>query len=93
MTNEEIDSRVAAVLSVDGELPWDEAVRLVTILRRAEVLRSATGIRSIEITESIDADPRVSIEYEGGRKLAGALRTDIHIPAFGWSNPLLPDAS
>jgi len=86
--NQQIDGRAAAALAVDAGLDRDEAQHLTAILREAGVLRSAIGIRSIEVHEKLDKEPYIELEFESGRKLAGKLSNDISGPMLAWSNPL-----
>ncbi|WP_454199557.1 hypothetical protein [Nocardia sp. Marseille-Q1738] len=89
MSTQEIDDRAAAALSVDGGLDWEEALRLVAILRAAHVLRTPNGIRRADIAMRAGADAHVDIEFESGQRISGDLRNDLR-PMLTYSNPLLP---
>ncbi|MFE2994250.1 hypothetical protein ACFXG4_04865 [Nocardia sp. NPDC059246] len=88
--NRQIDDRATAALSAEAGLDWDQAQRMTEILRRVGVLRSAIDVRAVRVTEKLDVEPYVELDFENGRKLAGSLCRDIP-PVLGWSNPLLSD--
>lgn len=87
----QIDDRAAAVLCAEAGLGWDEAQRLVSVLRGAKVLRTPIDVRRVHVSQQIGKYPWVELEFENGAVLAGSLSNDLGgVPA--WSNPFLPAA-
>jgi hypothetical protein len=85
-TNEEIDDRAAAAVSTESGISWDEAQRMVAILRKAGVLRSAIDLKHVRVDEALGKPTHVSIEFENGHRVAGELRGRGRMPQ-AWNQP------
>lgn len=75
MTEPEL--RAVAALTMDGEIPMEEAERLASVLAKANVLRADHQIESLRLEETVGEDPFVEIRFESGKRVAGRITKDI----------------
>jgi hypothetical protein len=80
------DLGTPAADSTDAGIPQDEVQRLVAILPKAGVFRSAIDLKHVKVDEALGKPTHVSIEFEDGRRVAGELRDPGRMPK-AWNQP------